>query len=501
MMLAVALLASLLLAACGAGGLAGLQGLPAIQSLQGGAQGVVQKAVVATHKPPLAPADLRVATAGGAVLAPETWTNQTDLRLVAALGSPEAAAQLVPEAELRPAEEPFSGTPTLIGAAMAPGETTLAIPAGALEAGRRYHWQVRAREVNGRSGPWTAYEGSFGFAPAPPAAPVVAPLPNNGVVTQRQVRVEWTADGGPAGVAGFVYAVGRTADLVLPAEPVTAEAATTLNLNGDGEWFFRVRTLDNAGNWSEPVALALQVDTLPVQIADVSYRTAAIHPDYGGSVPITFTLNKAADVTVTVLPASGDTPARTYALGRQEGGVSLAWDGKDDAGASVPVGSYRFRIAAVDSAGRVAEATYTKLLVTQKRIVVNLTRQSLAAYDGDSVFITSLVTTGGPDLPTPAGTFSVMAKYSPFTFKSPWPKGSPYWYPDSPASFAMLFEDGGYFIHDAPWRGNFGPGSNLSRGTPGGDYTGTHGCVNVPYGVASRLFAWADVGTPVIVTY
>jgi lipoprotein-anchoring transpeptidase ErfK/SrfK len=65
----------------------------------------------------------------------------------------------------------------------------------------------------------------------------------------------------------------------------------------------------------------------------------------------------------------------------------------------------------------------------------------------------------------------------------------------------MLFEDGGYFIRDAPWRSYFGPGSNAVDGRPGGNGTGTHGCVNVPFGVQARLFGWADVGTPVVVTH
>jgi lipoprotein-anchoring transpeptidase ErfK/SrfK len=64
----------------------------------------------------------------------------------------------------------------------------------------------------------------------------------------------------------------------------------------------------------------------------------------------------------------------------------------------------------------------------------------------------------------------------------------------------MLFDEAGFFLHDAPWRGNFGPGSNTSLGTPGGDFTGTHGCVNIPYAAAAQLFRWAELGTPVIVS-
>jgi lipoprotein-anchoring transpeptidase ErfK/SrfK len=63
----------------------------------------------------------------------------------------------------------------------------------------------------------------------------------------------------------------------------------------------------------------------------------------------------------------------------------------------------------------------------------------------------------------------------------------------------MLFQSDGYFIHDAPWRSVFGPGSNSQLGTPGSNYTGTHGCINVPGNIAQELYAWAPIGTTVIV--
>jgi len=111
----------------------------------------------------------------------------------------------------------------------------------------------------------------------------------------------------------------------------------------------------------------------------------------------------------------------------------------------------------------------------------------------------SLVTSGGAQLPTPEGTFQILTKQKDFTFHSPWPKGNPFWYPDSPTHFAMMFEDGGYFIHDAPWRHRFGPGSNLIPGQPGEELSGTHGCVNVPLDFQAKLFAWTAPGTPVVI--
>jgi lipoprotein-anchoring transpeptidase ErfK/SrfK len=60
-------------------------------------------------------------------------------------------------------------------------------------------------------------------------------------------------------------------------------------------------------------------------------------------------------------------------------------------------------------------------------------------------------------------------------------------------SFAMEFARG-YFIHDAPWRGAYGRGTNL--GTQSGtNFGGTHGCVNVPYSAMRFLYYWAPPGT------
>jgi lipoprotein-anchoring transpeptidase ErfK/SrfK len=131
-----------------------------------------------------------------------------------------------------------------------------------------------------------------------------------------------------------------------------------------------------------------------------------------------------------------------------------------------------------------------------KRITISLSRQRLRAWEGNHVVLSTPVTTGNALLPTPTGWFRIFAKYSPFTFVSPWPPGSPFWYPNSPVNFAMEFQANGYYIHDAPWRTVYGKGSN-SGTDPGTNYGGTHGCVNVPLSAERFLFDWAPLGTPV----
>jgi lipoprotein-anchoring transpeptidase ErfK/SrfK len=126
-----------------------------------------------------------------------------------------------------------------------------------------------------------------------------------------------------------------------------------------------------------------------------------------------------------------------------------------------------------------------------KLIVVSISRQVLTAYQDGTAQLTTFITTGRPALPTPPGIYHTFKRYSPYLMISPWPYGSPYWYAPSWTNWAMEFAGGGYFIHDAPWRSWYGPGSNT--------YNGTHGCVNVPYNQMAFLWNWAPMGTTVVI--
>lgn len=133
-----------------------------------------------------------------------------------------------------------------------------------------------------------------------------------------------------------------------------------------------------------------------------------------------------------------------------------------------------------------------------KMITISLDEQVLRAFEhGKQVFWT-YVTTGRPGLETDKGSFKVYWKVTPWTMHSPWPKGSPYWYPDSKVQMVMWF-NGGDGIHDAYWRSRYGPGTNVPHYDPTGEDNGTHGCVNVPYHNMVWLWNWTPTGTPVIV--
>lgn len=138
--------------------------------------------------------------------------------------------------------------------------------------------------------------------------------------------------------------------------------------------------------------------------------------------------------------------------------------------------------------------------VPSKVILVSTEQQTVYAYQNGKQVLSTPATTGGPELPTDHGVFHIFEKISPFVFHSPFPVGSPYYYDPTPIQYWMPF-DGNEGLHDAWWRNNFGPGSNLQPTDLGNGNVilGTHGCVNLPFDAAQFIWNWAPVGTTVVV--
>lgn len=133
-----------------------------------------------------------------------------------------------------------------------------------------------------------------------------------------------------------------------------------------------------------------------------------------------------------------------------------------------------------------------------KVIMVSISKQWMYAFqDGKQVFDTA-ATTAQPGLVTPLGTYHIFIHKHPTTFYSPWPPGSPYYYPPTHIEYAMEWKVGGFYIHDSSWRSVFGPGTNVRHWDPiSGWLTGTHGCVTAPLKAIIWLYNWAPNGTTV----
>jgi LysM repeat protein len=122
----------------------------------------------------------------------------------------------------------------------------------------------------------------------------------------------------------------------------------------------------------------------------------------------------------------------------------------------------------------------------EKWIDVNLSTQTLHAYEGAVVVYTARVSTGISRYPTPAGTFYIQRKYwyDDMTGGSR-ARGDYYYLPNVP--YCMYYY-AGYSLHGTYWHSNFG--------TPM-----SHGCTNLSIPDAAWLFNWAPLGTRVVNHY
>ncbi len=130
-------------------------------------------------------------------------------------------------------------------------------------------------------------------------------------------------------------------------------------------------------------------------------------------------------------------------------------------------------------------APATNPTVAGKWIDVNISKQTITAYEGSKALKTVLVSTGVAIHPTVVGRFAVYAKYSAYTM-SGGTRGVDYYYlPNVP--WTMFFYKG-FAIHGTYWHSNFG-------------HPMSHGCVNLTIADAKWFYDWAPVGTPVVSHY
>ncbi|MCL5997801.1 MAG: L,D-transpeptidase [Chloroflexi bacterium] len=116
--------------------------------------------------------------------------------------------------------------------------------------------------------------------------------------------------------------------------------------------------------------------------------------------------------------------------------------------------------------------------VKGKWIEVILSKQKLIAWQDGRAVMSSLISSGTSRHPTRRGTFRVYVKYRATRMRGP---GY-----DLPGVPYTMYYSGSYAVHGAYWHNNFG-------------HPMSHGCVNLPVAFSQRLYAWAPVGTPVVV--
>ncbi|CAN5393665.1 hypothetical protein BH10CHL1_BH10CHL1_12590 [soil metagenome] len=208
----------------------------------------------------------------------------------------------------------------------------------------------------------------------------------------------------------------------------------------------------------------------------VSARVAAVSVDNTATPAIAETIYvvKVGDTLSSIAQANNTTPeALLVANGLPN--ANFVWVGQ------------RLRVGGSDTAnGSLVDdsATVSDTVIAPtdgvRWIEVNLTTQTLIAWQGDVAVMDTKISSGRSATPTVTGRFKIYTKYTSQRMIGPG-----YDLPNVP--WVMYFFSN-YGIHGAYWHNNFG--NPMS-----------HGCVNMRPGEAAILYNWASIGTEVYVHF
>ena len=354
------------------------------------------------------------------------------------------------------------------------------------DAASRRAWDALTRLEGARGGAdWGAYLSQFSAAPDAPAFDRLAE--------------EWTVEAQAADLARqFLYA---TAGGVQDGQPK--------DVMGLGAALDKASARDAAAGVVTEPAVDLGVRLGGYMQLDVDAQIEqhdALRDDLQSAVDL---LNGRADAKAHVLSVAGGLDALVAAA--QTVGVPAALNQQiADAKAAAAAASTDDELRGATAKAQAASDALTSIINRTdsaplppclpgggggQYIWIHLETQQLVAYQDGCAVMAMPVTTGRPALPTDRGTFRIFYKTPWYHMVSPWPKGSPFYYPPTWVRYAMEFVGDGTFIHNADWQpdDSYGPGSEY------GPYA-SHGCVHVQDGPLVKLYAWAQLGAVVHVS-
>jgi len=162
-------------------------------------------------------------------------------------------------------------------------------------------------------------------------------------------------------------------------------------------------------------------------------------------------------------------------------------------------GFYMGKKVAAPTAQYFTQSTANKVLgastdlIGRKHIYVDLTTQTLTAYEGSKIVFHDTVATGKWNL-TPTGTFEVWIKLQA-TLMAGGEGATAYYLPNVPWTMyfynAKIAKSEGYSLHGEYW---YNPDTGLGKPE-------SHGCVNMRISDAKALYDWVDPPTKGYTTY
>ena len=254
-----------------------------------------------------------------------------------------------------------------------------------------------------------------------------------------------------------------------------SEPLVLLGRLSDNTWLY-VKTSDDHKGWikTEWVNLAgINVDYYPIQTPSplpettIKVYSYAINLRTGPGINFTKIRRLALGELLVLLGRSSDnTWFYVKTSDGQEGWVETTW---------FDLAGVKLEYHAIKTSPPTPTSTPVVLPGIEGRwIDLDLSEQTLRAYDGANLVASFLVSTGVERYPTERGQYHIYAK-----FRYSDMRGEDYFLPDVPFS---MYYSGDFAIHGTYWHHSFG--------TPM-----SHGCVNMDISEAEWLYNWASVGT------
>ncbi len=118
-----------------------------------------------------------------------------------------------------------------------------------------------------------------------------------------------------------------------------------------------------------------------------------------------------------------------------------------------------------------------------KWIDINVTTQTVTAYEGSTPIKSVVVSTGVTRTPTVLGTYKIYRKIPSQTMSGGSQAAGDYYFLPNVTDVMYFYQ--GYAFHGTYWHNNFGRPMS-------------HGCVNMTLADAEWFYQWASVGTMVV---
>jgi lipoprotein-anchoring transpeptidase ErfK/SrfK/heme/copper-type cytochrome/quinol oxidase subunit 2 len=287
----------------------------------------------------------------------------------------------------------------------------------------------------------------------------------------------------------FPYVISRTQNLVTlkPAENLKSHTIYTL------EAFSRFKTPDNrAGNWIKN-DFSHTFNTYPrLKITEFYPYDQSINVPLRQSIYIHLNRNvEEFDFTNIAETLTFSPPIKGEVIWENQSTLLFnpLEDLQSDTDYSVSIQydydktfNSTFKTQKIEKKSNIPEAPQPKI-TTGHFIDINLSTQSLYAFQDGSLVFSTLISGGLYYTPSPQGDFQILEKVENKRYVGTNRDGSRYDLPNT--KFNLRFH-GPYWIHSAYWHNNFG--NPMS-----------HGCINLPLESAEWIYHWAEIGDPVFI--